>query len=170
MAMRGPGPRARSPVSIDVRTFGWERAVVATLRHSTLAFEAAEVTPLAALHDLGKRDRLSLLGQFAAHEAFLQFGGVADSEFYPADWAVGQKRGVDCRLIRIGAKRSTADPVPILTIVQQFAATIAAPDLGVLHQSSARAEAVYCEIDAKLRGDTAADLRWFRAAAAGRIA
>ena len=170
MAMRGPGPRARSPVTIDVRTFGWERAVLATLRHSTLAFDRVDATSLGEVRELGKRDRLSLAGQFAAHEAFLQFAGIADGELDLAEWAVVQKRGADCRLVRVAAKRWTADPVPILTIVQQFAAAVCAPAIDVLRQSSARAEAVYCEIDARLRSDATADLRWFRAAAVGRIA
>src|SRR5579859_4994685 len=138
MAMRGPGPRARSPVTIDVRTFGWERAVLATLRHSTLAFDRVDATPLGGVRELGKRDRLSLTGQFAAHEAFLQFAGIADGELDPAEWAVVQKRGADCRLVRVAAKRWTADPVPILTIVQQFAAAVGAPAVDVLRQSSAR--------------------------------
>jgi hypothetical protein len=36
MAMRGRPSRARCPITIDVRTFGWDRALVATLRHPTL--------------------------------------------------------------------------------------------------------------------------------------
>jgi two-component system, NtrC family, response regulator AtoC len=170
MAMRGPGRRARSAVTIDVRTFGWERAVLATLRHSTLAFDRVDAMPLGDVRELGKRDRFSLTGQFAAHQAFLQFAGIADGELDPAEWAVVQKRGADCRLVRVAAKRWTADPVPILTIVQQFAAAVCAPAIDVLRQSSARSEAVYCEIDARLRNDATADLRWFRAAAIGRIA
>src|SRR5207245_319729 len=60
-------------------------------------------------------------------------------------------------------------PVPVLTAIQQFAATIAAPAIEVLRQSSARAEAIYCEIDGRLRNDASADLRWFRAAAIGEV-
>ncbi|HSP35530.1 MAG TPA: hypothetical protein VLU46_14560, partial [Thermoanaerobaculia bacterium] len=170
MAMRGSGPRARFPITIDVRAFGWDRAIVATLRHSTVGCETVDAVPLHSLRDPGKRDRLSLLGQFCAHEALLQFAGVADTAFDASEWAVVQKRGVDCRLVRTAARRATGDPVPILTIVEQFAHAVDAPPLDVLRQSSARAEAVYCDIDARLRSDATADLRWFRAAALGQIA
>ena len=169
MTMRGSSPRARQPVTIDVRSFGWERAVVATLRHSTLAFGAIDAVPLKELRDIGTRDRLSLTGQFAAHLALLQFAGVADGEFDAAEWAVTQKRGADCRLVRVSGRRSSSD-VPTLTIVQQFSSFVRTPALDVLRRSSARAEAVYCEVDARLRSDAAADLRWFRAAAVGQVA
>ena len=170
MAMRGSGPRARSTVTVDVRTFGWDRAVLATLRHCTLTFEQVEATPLVALRELGKRDRLSLVGQFAAHQALLQFAGVVDGELQPDEWVVAQKRGADCRLIRVAGRRIGGEPMPILTIVQQFAAAVEAPPIDVLRQSSARADAVYGEIDSRLRADATADLRWFRAAAIGEIA
>jgi DNA-binding NtrC family response regulator len=170
MAMRGSGPRARSPVAVDVRTFGWDRAVLSTLRHSTLALESFDATPISATRDIGNRDRLSLVGQFAAHQALLQFAGVVDDAFDEQEWAVVQKRGTDCRLVRLAGRRAPADPVPLLTIVQQFADAIETPAIEVLRQSSARAEAVYCEIDSRLREDAAADLRWFRAAAMGQIA
>ena len=169
MSMRG-GSRARRPVMTDVRTFGWDRAVLATLRHSTLPLEVVDGAPLEDLSDLGKRDRLSLLGQFAAHEALLQFAGIGDGAFQVGEWRVVQKRGLDCRLIRASGRRANADPIPVLTIVQQFAECAGIATLDVLRQSSARAEAVYCEIDGRLRNDATADLRWFRAAAMGQIA
>ena len=85
MAMRGTTRRA---IRVDVLKFGWERSAVVTLRHSTLPWYeefapeiGLDATPLAALKDLGSRDRLSLAGQFAAHQAFLQFAGVRDAEF-----------------------------------------------------------------------------------------
>ena len=93
--MRGKPHRARSPITIDVRTFGWDRALIATLRHPTLPWfdrVARELNvdaiPLAQASELGRRDRLSLLGQFAAHEAFLQFAGFADPEFEANEWVV----------------------------------------------------------------------------------
>jgi DNA-binding NtrC family response regulator len=167
--MRG-GPRARAHVTIDVRTFGWDRAVLATLRHSTLPLDGVEGVPLAGIRDLGKRDRLSLLGQFAAHQALLQSAGIGDGAFDADEWRVVQRRGLDCRLVRIRGRRASTDPIPVLTVVQQFAEGVGAPELDVLRQSSARAEAVYCEIDGRLRNDATADLRWFRAAAMGQIA
>ena len=170
MAMRGSSARTQSTLAIDVRTFGWDRAVSATLRHSTLAFERIDVAPLAGLRELGKRDRLSLVGQFAAHQALLQFAGVSDGEFAADEWAVLQKRGVDCRLLRVAGRRITGDPIPVLTMVQQFASAVESPPIDVLRQSSARADAVYCEIDGRLREDATADLRWFRSAAVGELA
>ncbi|MGZ5434033.1 MAG: hypothetical protein ACXWH7_14005, partial [Thermoanaerobaculia bacterium] len=69
MSMRGSGGRGRG-ASVPARSFGWDHAVVATLRHSTLPWnEPLTATPLVEVHQLGARDRLSLLGQLAAHEA-----------------------------------------------------------------------------------------------------
>jgi DNA-binding NtrC family response regulator len=176
MAMRGTVRRARSPITIAVRTFGWDRAVVATLRHSTLPwFETfgselmIDATPIGALNGLGDRDRLSLIGQFAAHQAFLQFAGVPDGEWEAGEWAVVQKRATDCRLVRLAGRSFAGDAPPVLTVIQQFAAGIGAPALDVLRQSWARAESVYREVDARLRSDAAADLRWLRSAACGLV-
>ena len=36
--MRGSSGRARSSTTVDPRQFGWDRALLATLRHSTLPF------------------------------------------------------------------------------------------------------------------------------------
>src|SRR5579864_302071 len=105
MAMRGTARRAKSPFALDAGSFGWDRATVATLRHSTLPWlETVEATPLEKLRDLGARDRLSLVGQFAAHQASLQFAGVRDGHFDPGQWAVHRKRGTDVRLVRTSAK------------------------------------------------------------------
>ncbi len=176
MSMRR-GARGRASLEISLRAFGWERAAVAVLRHSTLpwidGFEgeiAVAAVPLQALRDLGGRDRLSLVGQFAAHQAFLQFAGIADGECDPAEWAVVQKRGSDVRLVRIAARPPSSESPPPLTITQQFAESISAPPLDVLRQSWARAEGVYFEVDARLRRGAAADLRWMRQAASGEIA
>src|SRR3954451_5928843 len=163
--------RPRNAVVVSPRAFAWERALVATLRHSTLAFDAElELEPLNEW-DLGGRERLSLVAQFAAHEALLQFAGIADGEFVTDEWRVLRKRGSDCRLVRIAAQRpdpSTAPPV--LTVIHQFADAIDAPPLDVLRQSWGRAESVYAEAHRRLREDVAADLRWMRSAAAGSIA
>jgi DNA-binding NtrC family response regulator len=173
MAMRGSARRA---ITVDVRQFGWDRAVVATLRHSTLPWYeeiapeiALDATPLGALKELGSRDRLSLVGQFAAHRAFLQFAGIADGDFQPAEWSVVQKRGMDCRLVRVAARVAVDDSLPVLTGIQKFASAIHAPPLDVLRQSWGRAETAYQEVDSRLRADAAADLRWLRASACGAI-
>jgi DNA-binding NtrC family response regulator len=156
---------------VDARAFGWDRALVATLRHSSLPWdEALAVTPLSEARELGARDRLSLLAQFAAHEAMLQFAGIADGEFDPAEWAVVQKRGSDVRLLRVAAR--ACDPSlapPVLTLAQQFAEQTGA-ELDMLRQSWARADAIYAEAFARVTRDAAADVRWMRRAACGSIA
>ena len=175
--MRGASRRARPQASVDLRQFGWDRALVATLRHPTLPWHdgfAATITldaaPLAGCHDLGARDRLSLVAQFAAHEALLQFAGVGDSECDPAEWVVARKRGSDCRLVRVAARAPASEEPPALTIVQQFAEAIDAAGVDTLRHSWGRPEMVYQEIDARLRAGAAADLRWMRRAAHGEIA
>src|SRR5438034_7210005 len=171
MPMRGAARRGRRQATADLRLFGWDRALVATLRHATLPFdEPVDAAPLPQCHDLGARDKLSLVAQFAAHEAFLQFAGVGDGECDPREWAVVRKRGSDCRLVRIAARAPTADGPPALSIVQQFAEAIGVGNVDTLRHSWGRADMVYQEIDACLRGGAAADLRWMRRAAWGQIA
>ena len=168
MAMRGADRAAKT--TIEPGGFGWGAAAAAVLRHSTLPWrEPLNAVALAQLPPLGGRDQLSLVAQFAAHQALLQFAGVADGACDPAEWAVVQRRGSDARLVRLAA-RASSDAPPALTLVQQFAQRIGAPPLDALRQSWGRPEAVYCEIHQRLRHDAAADLRWMRAAAAGEIA
>src|SRR5216117_3996637 len=160
MPMRGATRRVRPQASVELRQFGWDRAVVATLRHPTLPWsESCDATLLADCDDLGARDKLSLVAQFAAHEAFLQFAGVGDAECDPSEWAVVRKRGSDCRLVRVASRAPAADGPPALTIVQQFAEAIGVRDVDTLRHSWGRAEMVYQEIDARLRAGAAADLR-----------
>src|SRR5581483_9488058 len=166
MVMRGSARRA---ITVDLQSFGWDRAVVSVLRHSTLPWYGGaplDATPLASLKDLGARDRLSLTAQFAAHLAFLQFAGISALDFDPNDWVVVRKRGCDCRLVRVRAAKSES---LVLTSIQNFATAVDAPPLDVLRQSWARAETAYHEIESRLRGDAAADLRWMRASAAGAL-
>src|ERR1700719_3017942 len=131
MSMRGTARRA---VVVNVPAFGWDRAVVAILRHSTLPWHEVfareidlDAAPIASLSDLGSRDRLALTGQFAAHLAFLQFAGLADAAFDPMDWVVARKRGSDCRLVRIAARNGSEEMPPLLTLIQQFASAVGAP-------------------------------------------
>jgi len=156
---------------VDARAFGWDRALVATFRHASLPWEEPlAATPLAEVRELGARDRLSLLAQFAAHQALLQFAGIADGEFDPSEWAVVQKRGSDVRLVRVSAR--ACDPSlapPVLTLAQQFAEQTGA-ELDLLRQSWARADAIYAEAFARVSRDAAADLRWMRRSACGAIA
>jgi DNA-binding NtrC family response regulator/tetratricopeptide (TPR) repeat protein len=176
MSMRGTARRARSAIAIDLQEFGWERALIATMRHSTLPWLdscepviSLDATPLAEVAELGPRDRLSLVAQFSAHQALLHFAGFSDAELDPGEWAVVRKRGNDCRLVRTAA-RTTADEAPALTVIQQFAEVVAAPPLDALRQSWGRAESVYIEAESRLRGDAAADLQWMRRSALGAIA
>ena len=56
--MRGESRRARPKASVDLRHFGWDRALVATLRHPTLPWtEALDPAPLIECDDLGLRDK-----------------------------------------------------------------------------------------------------------------
>ncbi len=175
--MRGSARRARPAMMIDLRAFGWDRTLIATLRHSTLPWGegiapsiSIEATPLGEVGELGARDRLSLVAQFAAHQALLHHAGFSDAENDPAEWVVVRKRGNDCRLVRISARTVGNEAPPTLTVIQQFAEAVESPAVEVLRQSWGRAESVYLEIDARLRGDAAADLRWMRRAAWGEIA
>jgi DNA-binding NtrC family response regulator len=159
--------RPKNIIAVSPCAFAWDRAQLAVLRHSTLAFGCElDVVPLSA--SFGMRERLSLVAQFAAHQALLRFGGIADTDFAADEWRVVRKRGSDCRLVRVGAK--TGEAPPVLTVIQQCADALGAPKLDVLRQSSGRAEAVYAEIHRRLRDDIAADLRWMQSAAAGAIA
>ncbi len=175
--MRGSGRRSRPAIEIDLGAFGWDRAIISTLRHSTLPWFdgcspsfSLEAMPLGDAGELGARDQLSLVGQFAAHQALLHFAGFSDTGHDPAEWAVVRKRGNDCRLVRVGARAVEDETPPTLTVIQQFAESVGAPAVESLRQSWGRAESVYLEIEARLRGDAAADLRWMRAAAWGEIA
>lgn len=178
MPMRGrSNQKKREITTLSIRQFSWDRAVVATAAHSTLPWFglpfAAELTlPLQPLRGLtpGSRDRLSLMAQFAGHVAFLQFAGIPDGDVVPSEWAVIQKRGADCRLVRVAAAppQSYVTPPP-LTLVQQFAELIGLDELDVLEQSWARAEAVFCEAARRLRASAVADLQWSAAAAEGQV-
>ena len=160
--------RGRETTIVSPAAFAWDRALVATIRHSTLPWNE----PLAAEKlspGLGTRDQLSLVAQFAAHQALLHFAGVADGKFEPAEWAVVSKRGCDVRLIRLAAH--ACDPAvapPALTLAHEFAEHIGA-ELPILNQSWARADAVYAEALARLIDGAVADLRWTRASAQGEI-
>ncbi|HUP61468.1 MAG TPA: sigma 54-interacting transcriptional regulator [Thermoanaerobaculia bacterium] len=169
--MRSSRRRGHVAETVSPRNFAWDRALVATLRHSTLPWgEALDAVPVAEARQLGARDRLSLLAQFAAHQALLQFAGVADGDLDPAEWSVVQKRGSDIRLVRTSAGAvDPSDAPPVLTIAQQFAEWIGAT-LDVLRQSWARADAIYAEAYARLTAGAAADLRWAKRAACGAIA
>ena len=176
--MRGTSRRERPLASLNLRSFGWDRVLIATLRHSTLPWFdgvaptlSMDATPLAGLTELGPRDRLSLVAQFAAHEALLQFAGIANDGCHPEEWVVVRRRGSDCRLIRISAQQGHSDtPGLPFNAIQEFAELVRSPGLDVFRQSWTRPEAVYQEVVGRLRADAAADLRWTTRAAMGEIA
>src|SRR6185503_20630379 len=104
MGMRSSRRRDSAAALAVPRSFAWDRALTATLRHSKLPWdEPLAATPLAETRNLGARDKLSLLAQFSTHQALLQFAGIADGELDPAEWAVVQRRGSDVRLVRTSA-------------------------------------------------------------------
>ncbi|HUP49131.1 MAG TPA: sigma 54-interacting transcriptional regulator [Thermoanaerobaculia bacterium] len=176
--MRGASRRTGEVLLVSpAESFGWGVAAIATLRHCSLPwYDAAgppvslPATPLSAARDLGSRDRLSLVAQFAAHEAFLQFAGLADGGLDLREWAIARKRGADCRLIRVGARATDAGAAPpVLSLIQEFADAIGAPPLALFRQSWARAETAYVEVDEILSRDAAVDLRWMRRSATGEV-
>jgi DNA-binding NtrC family response regulator len=177
MSMRVPRTRAQA-VSVDLRAFGWDRFVMASLRHATLPWSGAgrmdtdlEATSLSELGAAGSRDKLSLTGQFAAHQSLLRFAGVPDSRFDAGDWAVAMRRGCDARLLRIRATQANSDDdTPPLSLIESFARAIDAPPLSTLHLSWARPEAVFQEVILRLTADATADLRWLRESAWGSVA
>ncbi|MFZ2490123.1 MAG: hypothetical protein WA208_01430, partial [Thermoanaerobaculia bacterium] len=74
MTTRGATRRTRATFHVDARAFAWSRWTAATLTHVSLPWgERIAGLPLGeAATSLGERDRLSLLAQFAAHQAFLR--------------------------------------------------------------------------------------------------
>ena len=171
MAARGRRRGAPASFVVSPGAFGWDPAVVATLVHSSLPWnEDLAARSLAEMRDAGTRDRLALVAQFAAHQAFLQFAGIADADFDAGEWLVERKRGCDVRLLRRASRRSDPLGTPIvLASVREFASYLGVR-LEILRQSWARADAVYAEAVEKLLRDATADLRWTLDAAAGAIA
>jgi DNA-binding NtrC family response regulator/tetratricopeptide (TPR) repeat protein len=177
MGMRAPQAGSRTPLQVSRQEFGWDRWIIATLDHPTLPWfgqtgenPTLSIAPLTELGPLGSRDRLSLLGQFAAHEALLVFAGIPEKHFSASDWGVIRKRGHDCRLVRLAASTVDADEAPPpISMVDDFAAAIDCPALAVLRHSWMKPEAVYRYVHLRLRGDATADLRWLRRSALGTI-
>jgi DNA-binding NtrC family response regulator len=168
--MRGSSRRDRRMIAMSPKSFGWAAPVLATLSHSSMPFgERVSGQTLADAPQIGSRDRLALLAQFAAHQAYLQFAGIADGEFDPAEWVVIQKRGTDVRLVRIGAKacERTDATLPIAR-AQQFAETIDVA-VDVLRQPWARADAIYAEAYQRLAHNVSTDLSWTKNSALGAI-
>ena len=137
MNMRGSARSARAASVVRASAFGWDRALCATLRHASLPWdEPIAATPLTALRELGPRDRLSLLAQFAAHQALLQFAGIADGELDAAEWMVVQKRGSDVRhgevVLRRGMRLGPAQLAAAASVGAARVRVCAKPRVGVL--------------------------------------
>jgi two-component system NtrC family response regulator len=170
MSMRGRNRGGGDACVVSPSAFEWDPALVATLAHPSLPWdESLSAAPLADFADAGARDRVSLVAQFAAHQAFLQFAGTGDGDLDPAEWVVVTRRGSDVRLVRRGARRTDPTAAPIvLALIRDFA-SILGVRLDVFRHAWARADAVYVEAFERLVRDASADLRWVRASAAGAI-
>lgn len=172
MSMRGPSRRGGEAFDVSAHAFAWDPALTATLRHSTLPWgEHARGESLRDARGRGTRDRLSLLAQFAAHQALLQFAGTCDGTFDPSEWMTISRRGADVRLVRRSARACDASAAPpVIALAQEFAEQIGVAQIDCLRQSWARADAIYAEVFARLSRDAASDLQWTRRSGCGAIA
>jgi len=175
MSMRRPSARGRKQsVHFSLPQSGWTAAQAATLRHTSLPWgdfapTETEGISLSECRSRGRRDLLSAIAQFAAHLSFLRFAGIQDNAFDPDDWRILLKRGEDCRLLRVRAPANRHSEVPVLSLIQQMAEMIVSPPLDVLSQTWAKSESVFREAWSQLGTDAAADRRWVRACATGRV-
>ncbi len=175
MPMRRSSARPdRAPQRVSLAGFGWDPATLATSVHPSFPWydrfdEEIEIRA-AGLEERrwGGRDALSILGQYAAHLAFLRFAGIEDCRFDPQQWSVITRRGSDCRLIRLSGNQpfSTGD-IPRLTLLEEMAERLGVSDLRSLGDSWGKPEAVYQEVLRRLRDNVAADVSWLRRAAVG---
>ena len=174
MPIRRPQSRLKQtlPSPPDLSAFDWDPGTAAVLHHSTLPwFEdfPSGITPLVRAADgISGRDAMSLLGQFAAHLAFLRLAGINDTTFEASQWAVEMRRGRDARLVRTGAGRVGED-VAASENLRLFAGTLDVSDLESVTATWIKPDVVYHEIDRRLREASAADLSWFRRSASGWI-
>ena len=142
------------PISIRLRQSGWPDEGLACLDHSSLPWHEGfapeieiEAIPLSKLADVGGRDALSIVGQYAAHLAFLQFAGIDDHLLELDHWCVVQKRATDIRLVRLRGPLGEGDgETPVLSLVAALGRRLGAPDLAVTGRSWAGAPAVYAEV------------------------
>lgn len=173
MPIRRPQTRQKQTLtSPDLSAFDWDPGTAAVLHHSTLPwFEdfPPGLTPLlTAATSISRRDALSLLGQYAAHLAFLRLAGINDTTFDTTQWAVESRRGRDARLVRLAAARASEDVAPSENL-RLFAGFVDVNDLESVKATWIKPDVVYHEIDRRLREASAADLSWFRRSASGWI-
>ncbi|HSN67865.1 MAG TPA: sigma 54-interacting transcriptional regulator, partial [Thermoanaerobaculia bacterium] len=165
---RPPGTAVRR---VDLVASGWRAEEVAVLRHPSLpwgerpgrAFEV-DAEPLARSIAWGERDRLSVLGQLAAHLAFVRAAGLPWGRFDAGEWRVTRKRSDDARLVRVtfGERRDESAS----SFLSRAAELLRAPRLSSLEASWVKPDSVYAEIDARLRTGPRTR-RWLREAALG---
>ena len=147
---------------------------VGTVVHSHVAPAATHpdarlVRPLRECLPAGRRDALSLLGQYAAYLGFLRFAGIGNAAFDIQEWGLMKERGRDPRLVRrAGGRVSESDEMLPVTLLEQFAEVVGAPRLEALRRSWVRPEVVYAEVLERL-GEVAGDTSSLRRAAWGAI-
>jgi hypothetical protein len=176
MSRKRSQPATESSCEISAASFSWPLPVLACLEHCTLPwFESAEprwrIDPAEPLEqEWGTRHALSLLAQFAAHQSFLEFAGILDNHFDPAEWRVERRRGADVRLIRIAATSGSESGRTGFDQVRECARLLGVTELESLVQVWGRADHVYEEARRRLRRGGAASLRWCLRASVGAVA
>jgi DNA-binding NtrC family response regulator/tetratricopeptide (TPR) repeat protein len=176
MSRKRSHPATELSCEVSAASFSWPLPVLAGLEHGTLPwFDSAEprwridrAEPLA--REWGSRHALSLLAQFAAHQSFLEFAGILDNPFDPAEWRVERRRGADVRLLRVAARSGSESGRTGFDQVRECARLLGVKGLESLVQVWGRADHVYEEARRRLRRGGAADLRWCLGAAVGAVA
>jgi DNA-binding NtrC family response regulator len=172
---RGAGTsRSRRVAQPSVGGFRWDAPWLATIIHSHVPPVAGHpdtrlVRPLQECLPAPKRDVLSLVGQFAAHLAFLRFAGIGNSALELSQWGIIKERGRDPRLVRREADRVTeSDEMLPVTLIEQFCEALGAPRLEVLRHGWVRPEAVYAEVLERLES-VPGDTTWLRQSSWGVV-
>ena len=167
---RPPGAVARR---VDFLANGWRAEEVAVLWHASLPWVERAVRgsdpatePLESAASWGERDRLSLLGQVAAHLAFVRAAGISWGRFAAEEWSASRKRSDDARLLRLALRDRGEESAS--SFLCRAAALLRAPRLASLEASWVKPDAVYAEIDVRLRSGPRTR-RWLRGAAFGSV-
>ena len=163
----------RDPIGVAAERFGWSLARLACSVHHSFAWNGSAVDPktcVALDRTWGERHRLSLLAQFAAHQAFLAFAGLQDGDFDPAEWTVVKTRGSDVRLLRVAARGAPdwSGATPFDHVID-FAGAIGTEHVASLDRPWGRADHVYAEARETLLEGSAADLSSVSRSAFGAV-
>jgi len=172
MPLRRPSQKERR--RFDLREFGWTAAQIAVLRHSSLPFGEApdgsceiDGVDLETAKAWGRRDRLALLAQFAAHVAFLRRVGVAAGPLRTDEWLAVRNRGEDPRLVRVRATPAQESFTAALESIGAFA-NLLNLRLSELEASWTRAEQIWAAA-LKEMCSKAGECHWTRRAQLGWI-